>query len=141
MISTALIVILTFVSPQSKSDSLPSVPLPPELASVLRDYEAAWGSRDAQALAILFAEDGFVLPRNNLPIRGREGIRRHYEGRGGPLFLRALAFRIEGSVAYIIGGYSGEQGKPDDGKFTLTLAKNSDGRWEIFSDMDNGNRR
>jgi ketosteroid isomerase-like protein len=27
----------------------------------------------------------------------------------------------------------------DDGKFTLTLRKDSDGRWLIMSDMDNGN--
>ena len=32
------------------------------------------------------------------------------------------------------------QGRPDVGKFTLTLRKGADGRWLIFSDMDNGNR-
>src|SRR5262249_25755892 len=49
----------------------PSVALPPELARVLPDYETAWGSRDAAALARLFAEDGFVLPGGKPPIRGR----------------------------------------------------------------------
>jgi len=44
-------------------------------------------------------------------------------------------------VGYIIGGYSAEPGKPDDGKFTLTLRKSEDGRWLIVSDMDNSNRR
>jgi hypothetical protein len=56
------------------------------------------------------------------------------------LHLRAFAWAAEGSVGWILGGYAGEKGRPDDGKFTLTLAKGPDGRWLIMSDMDNGNR-
>ncbi len=63
----------------------------------------------------------------------------HYTGRGGPLSLRALDFRIEGATAFIIGGYSRAAGEPDVGKFTLTLVKGVDGNWLIFSDMDSGN--
>ena len=44
-----------------------------------------------QELAALFAEDGFVLSSGVPPVRGRAAIRRHYEGQGGPLSLRALA--------------------------------------------------
>jgi hypothetical protein len=47
----------------------------------------------------------------------------------------------EGPVGYILGGYTSRKGEPDDGKFTLTLRQASDGRWLIFSDMDNGNAR
>jgi ketosteroid isomerase-like protein len=119
---------------------LPSVTLPPELSRVLTDYEAAWRSKDAVALALLFAEDGFVLQRNKPPVRGRAGIQKAYEGAGGPLVLRALAWATEGPVGYIIGAYSARAGEPDDGKFTLTLKKGPDGKWRIMSDMDNGNR-
>jgi ketosteroid isomerase-like protein len=119
----------------------PSVTLPPELARVLRDYETAWGGRDAAALARLFAEDGMVLPNGGVPVRGRAAIEKHYTGQGGPLVLRAIAFGAEGSVGYIIGGYAGKAGMPDEGKFTLTLRKGSDGRWSIMSDMDSPNRR
>ena len=119
---------------------LPSIALPPELARVLTDYEAAWRAKDAAALARLFAEDGFVLQRNKPPVRGRAAIERAYTGAGGPLSLRALSYAAEGSVGYIIGAYSARTGEPDDGKFTLTLRKGSDGRWLIVSDMDNGNR-
>ena len=119
----------------------PSVELPPELARVLTDYETAWRGRDAAALASLFAEDGFVLPNGRPPVRRRAAIERHYAGHGGPLFLRAIAFAAEGDVGYIIGGYSGQAGAADDGKFTLTLRRGSDGRWLIFSDMDSSNRR
>ena len=119
----------------------PTVKLPPELARVLTDYEAAWRARDAAKLAELFAEDGFVLPSGNKPVRGRAAIQRHYTGQGGPLFLRAIAFATNGSVGYIIGGYKGRESGPDEGKFTLTLAKGRDGRWLIMSDMDNVNQR
>jgi ketosteroid isomerase-like protein len=129
-------------SPQSPEPApLPSVPLPDSLARVLTDYESAWRSKDASALASLFTEDGFVLPNGASPVRGRERIQQHYLGQGGPLSLRALAFATEGTVGYIIGAYAREQGGPDVGKFTLTLRREADGRWLIVSDMDNGNSR
>lgn len=120
---------------------LPTVTLSPALSRVLTDYEAAWRSRDAKALASLFAEDGFVLSGGTPPVRGRAAIERHYTGQGGPLSLRALAFATEGSVGYIIGGFARSEGEPDIGKFTLTLVKGADGRWLIMSDMDNANSR
>jgi Domain of unknown function (DUF4440) len=119
----------------------PSVALPPELARVLTDYEAAWRGRDATALSRLFAEDGFVLSPGSAAVRGRAAIEKHYAGAGGGLFLRALAYATEGRRGYIVGGFSHRKGEPDDGKFTLTLVRGEDGRWLIFSDMDNGNQR
>lgn len=117
-----------------------AVELPAELDRVLRDYEVAWRARDAAALAELFAEDGFVLPNGRPPVRGRDAIRGFYEGHGGPLHLRALAYAMNGDVAYIIGGYRGQPEGADGGKFTLTLRRETE-RWLIFSDMDSSNRR
>lgn len=119
---------------------LASIELPPELARVLRDYEQAWQARDAEALAALFTADGFVLSPGHPPVRGRAAIAEVYRGRGGPLSLRALDFAVDGSLAVIIGGYAGTAGEPDEGKFTLTLRRDGDGRWLIASDMDNGDR-
>lgn len=127
--------------PQEAVAQEPTLELAPALARVLTDYESAWSRRDAQALSSLFAEDGFVMPSGNPPVRGRAAIARFYEGHGGPLALRAIAFAEEASVGFILGGYASQKGAPDDGKFTLTLRKNGDGRWLIFSDMDNGNAR
>jgi ketosteroid isomerase-like protein len=133
--------ITTALAEGAVSSSPLSVTLPPALAQVLRDYEASWAARDAHGLAQLFAEDGFVLPNGGAPVRGRTAIEKHYTGHGGPLALRAFAFGVEGDVAYIIGGYAGEAGGPDDGKFTLTLKKGERDRWLIVSDMDSPNRR
>jgi ketosteroid isomerase-like protein len=120
---------------------LPSVEPPPDLARVLRDYETAWRARDARALAALFAEDGFVLTGGSPPVRGRAAIEKTYTGAGGPLELRALAYAVEGPIAYIVGGFARQKGEPDAGKFTLTLRRGAGERWLIFSDMDNSNRR
>jgi ketosteroid isomerase-like protein len=142
---TLLIVILLVATSAAGQQETPSgeasVKLPPDLARVLTDYETAWAQRDAAALARLFTEDGFVLPNGGTPVRGRAAIQKHYTGQGGPLALRALAYAAEGGVGYIIGGYTDTAGKPDIGKFTLTLRKGQDGRWLIMSDMDSPNRR
>jgi len=120
----------------------PSVTLPAALDRVLRDYEDGWGRGDEKALAALFAEDGFVMSMGGLPVRGRAAIEKNYAPAGGsPLALRAIAHQSEGSTGFILGCYAPKAGDPDIGKFTLTLKKDASGRWLIFSDMDNPNRR
>lgn len=119
---------------------LPDATLPAPLERVLRDYEQAWRSGDAKALAALFAEDGFVLQSNQPPVRGRGAIAGAYVGQGSsPLRLRALAYAVEENTGYIIGAYSYGNNVGDTGKFTLTLKREGDGPWLIFSDMDNSN--
>lgn len=120
--------------------SLPDVPLPAALDRVLRDYEQAWRTGDAKALARLFAEDGFILQSNQPPVRGRAAIEAAYAGQGSsPLRLRALAYAAEESTGYIIGAYTYGNNAGDTGKFTLTLKRVAGGPWMIFSDMDNTN--
>jgi ketosteroid isomerase-like protein len=141
MSSAFLSLVLLALAPETPAPAvLPSVALPPELARVLTDYEAAWRAKDAAALARLFAEDGFVLASGAPPVRGRTAIEKYYAGSGGPLLLRALAFATEGRLGYIIGGFARKEGEPDVGKFTLTLKRDASGGWLIMSDMDNGNR-
>ncbi|HGM6067960.1 TPA: DUF4440 domain-containing protein [Stenotrophomonas maltophilia] len=119
---------------------LPDTDLPAPLDRVLRDYEQAWRSGDAKALAALFAEDGFVLQSNQPAVRGRSAIEAAYAGQGSsPLRLRALAYAVEENTGYIIGAYSYGNNVGDTGKFTLTLKRAGDGPWMIFSDMDNSN--
>lgn len=124
----------------SPAARLADVPLPAALDRVLRDYEQAWRTGDAKALAGLFAEDGFILQSNQPPVRGRAAIEAAYAGQGSsPLRLRALAYAAEESTGYIIGAYTYGSNVGDTGKFTLTLKRVAGGPWMIFSDMDNTN--
>ncbi|HEV8657150.1 MAG TPA: nuclear transport factor 2 family protein [Thermoanaerobaculia bacterium] len=120
---------------------LPSVKLSPDLDRVLRDYESAWRGHDPDALAALFAEDGFVLSDTKPPVRGRTAIREAYARAGGQLALRALAYETEGPVGYIIGAFGRTEDGPDAGKFILALRRAKDGRWMITADMDNSSRK
>lgn len=119
---------------------LPTATLPPALDRVLRDYERAWQARDAEALAKLFAPDGFVLASGRPPVRGREAIRAAYAHAGGPLALRPFAYATEGTTGYIIGVYGPAPGE-ERGKFVLTLRRGSEGRWLITGDIDNSSQR
>ena len=139
-----LLILSLFVTTQASQEKankvVAPIDLPPTVARVLTDYENAWKTKDADALANLFTEDGFVLTGGQPPARGRDAIRSLYKGAGGPLSLHAFAYATNGDVGYIIGGFSSEPGIEDRGKFTLTLRK-VDGRWLIMSDMDNPNTR
>ena len=124
----------------STDAAMPSVTLPQPLDRVLRDYERAWRSGDASAVAALFSEDGFLLQAGKAPIRGRAAITAAYTGQaGGALRLRAIAYATADTVGYILGAYGYGEGNADMGKFTVTLRRASGGPWLIFSDMDNGN--
>ncbi|MBO1747428.1 YybH family protein [Stenotrophomonas indicatrix] len=125
---------------QEPAARLADAALPAALDRVLRDYEQAWRTGDAKALAGLFTEDGFILQSNQPPVRGRAAIEAAYAGQGSsPLRLRALAYAAEESTGYIIGAYTYGNNAGDTGKFTLTLKRVAGGPWMIFSDMDNTN--
>lgn len=120
------------------AEPLPSVPLPPELDRVLRDYERAWAANDPDGLARLFTAEGMALPNGQPPARGAESIREAYsKGAGSPLSLRAFAYSISGDLAYVVGGYGAARDKPDFGKFVLVLRRDGNGRWQLLADMDN----
>ena len=119
------------------ANPLPSVVLPPDLDRVLRDYERAWQDRNTEALVSLFVADGFVMQPQRPPVRGQAGLRQAYQGAGGSLYLRALAFAQSGSVGYIIGAYRYQTMGNDVGKFVLALRRDDGERWLITADMDN----
>ena len=119
----------------------PSVAVPAEVDQLLHAYERAWAANDAQALAALFAPDGFALPGGQPPARGHERIRTVYSHGGGqPTTLRALDYRASGELAYVVGAYGPADSGRDVGKFVLVLRK-VDGRWLIAADIENANQR
>lgn len=130
------------VSAQNQNSVQPAVvSIPPEFDAVLRAYEEAWGRRDADALANLFTEDGFVLSSGRDPVQGREAIRSAYANSGGSLTLVAYGSAMDGSVGYIVGGFALAPNDPMVGKFVLTLRRTPSGHWLIAADMENVNRR
>lgn len=145
-IATALVLLaLPAAVPAQQPDStavLPSIELPAELERVLRDYERAWAAGDAQALARLFTDDGFVSGRAGWR-RGRAGILNQYASSGGQLRLRAHAYFTSGDAGWIVGayGYGDAPEGGDVGKFLLALRRGEDGRWLIAADLDSANRR
>ena len=148
--ATLLVCVSALVAPiraqtptPSDAPRLESITLPPELDRVLRDYERAWRSGDATAVAALFAENGYILPSGRNAVRGRAAIANAYKGQaGGPLRLRAFAYATSDTLGYILGTYGYGEGDnvPDMGKYTVTLRRNRGGPWQLFSDMDNGNQ-
>jgi ketosteroid isomerase-like protein len=141
MLATALAVAPLAAQTPAPPAQIPSITLPPELDRVLRDYERGWQARDAKALAALFVPDGFVMQSGKLPARGTAQIEATYQGAGGPLALRAMAYAVSDTAGYIIGAYAGKVGDPDSGKFILALRRSRGGPWRIAADMDNSNRR
>jgi hypothetical protein len=69
----ALALFLAFAGSCAASQPLPSVPLAPELDTVLRDYERAWVAKGPQALARLFTGSGDTAVGYGLP-GGGDGL-------------------------------------------------------------------
>lgn len=120
--------------------SFETVTLPDELARVLRDYEQAWRSDDADAIAALFTENGYAMPSGRRPVRGRAAITAAYARTGGNLILRAIDYSMSESTAHIVGVYTYNPEAGFGGKYLLILEKAESGRWMIAADMDNSNR-
>lgn len=134
----SILILILITSEFSVAQQPPKVELPDDLQRVLTDYETHWANNNAEALANLFTEDGFILRPRNTPTRGRLKIEEAYQSSGGDLRLSAYDFLIEGNLGFIIGGYTYGTQTEDVGKFTLILKK-IDEKWLIHSDMDNGN--
>lgn len=131
--------LVTFCSIAVSQASQPSIPLPPELDRVLRDYERNWRAGNESGLAQLFTTDGFV-PSNTGWVRGREGIAGQYKDQQGELKLRAVAYAVTDTVGYIVGAYGFGADSVDRGKYVLALRRPRGGQWLIAADIDQSNR-
>jgi ketosteroid isomerase-like protein len=137
-----LILLLAAEGLPAQAADPPSVALPAPLERVLRDYERHWPTRSADSISALFTEDGMALPSGRMPIIGRPAIAERYAPlAGGSLRLRAMAYAVDGSVGYIVGGYRYGQAARDEGKFVLAIRRDSSGRWLVAADIDNANAR
>jgi predicted TIM-barrel fold metal-dependent hydrolase len=112
---------------------LPPIELPGALDRVLRDFETHWRSRDREALAGLFTEDG-IMQWGDQWRRGRPSIHiALLEGTGSDLRLWAHAFEMHDSLGYVVGSYGHRTlaHLSDLGRLHFSLRKGQDGVWRL----------
>ena len=114
-------------------------------------FMAATNAGDVDAVASVYAGNAMLLPPNSPPQRGRDAIRKFWDG-----FLKAYTVKFEigsdtiegrGDLAYNVGHYRftavpmarSEPGMADEGKFVEILKRQPDGRWKYVVDMYSSN--
>ena len=126
------------ISAEAARDAYPppvaEVQLPPALSELLRKRQAAWD--DAAALAPLFTDDVVALNTEDedLPswIRGREAVAAHMARLFGRAHrIKPVAFKVDGSRAYIAGYYHRPEIDRHFGHVLLSLERGADRRWRI----------
>jgi len=106
-------------------------------------FMEAFNTEDADALAMLFAEDGVMLPPNAPAIFGRDAIRasnrQEFAVADVAIELEDLEIKIEGDLGYKAGRYRvhAQDGVLiDRGKY-IEIWRKADGQWLIHRDIWN----
>ncbi len=115
-----------------------------------REFMEAVKRGDAASIAASFTEDGTLLPPNMETVRGRQAIEALLGIAMGTMGLREATLRTvsieeDGDVAFEIGDLTmtykpqGGQARTDQGKYVLLWKRQTDGKWECYSEMWNSN--
>jgi uncharacterized protein (TIGR02246 family) len=114
----------------------------PEITAVADAYTRTFLAGDARAVAEMFTTDGYELPPNLPPVKGRTTIEARYHAFfNGPIKMTAFTLshieaRIDGNTAYDVGTYEQRLSLPDGksvtdtGKFVVIL-KRMPGEWKV----------
>lgn len=115
--------------------------------AVGRAYQDAINAEDVNGIVAAFASDGISLPPGWEPLRGRDAIRRFWEGQvtgvDGTGSSTTLAIHGENSLAYDAGTYTYTYTdtagitQTRHGKFLGVYRKQADGAWKLAADMWN----
>ena len=109
------------------------VAMPSDVERLLREYEAAWRTGDAHALANLFTEDGYVLPPNGPQVEGRVSIEAHFQDVEGVITLEPDRVAIDDEVGSVGGRV--RSGANSVETFSFVLRRDAEGRWRIVSHL------
>ena len=121
-----------------------------ELRSAIGRRHELIRSRDAEAIAMLFADEGVVMPPGQPSVTGREAVRKFWQS---TVKMRGMKLTFEPERIDVAGGgdiaidrgtyrFQGEvDGRPLDetGKYIVIWRKFGD-RWQIVSDIWNSNQ-
>lgn len=112
-------------------------------------FEAAYNSGDAQAVAALYTEDGAVLPPGAPRIDGREGIaglwQNFIDADVRDLDLETVELEASGDSATEVGRFTltapdGQGGRiTAGGKYIVLWRRDADGVWRLHRDIWNNN--
>ena len=113
--------------------------------ALVRQWEAAARSRDASALAALYAEDAVGLYADAPAVQGRDSIRVTWERFFRDNFIEVMPRRIDvaasNDLAYTTGRYQVRQATAtgpllEEGKY-VQVWKKVNGEWRVVVDINN----
>ncbi len=111
-----------------------------------RNFMSAFNAGDAAALAMLYTNDGQLLPPNSGMVSGTEAIRQFWQG-AMDMGIKTAKLEIAevkglGRLAYEAGTYQlfleGDQ-LADRGKY-LVIWKKEEGAWKLYRDIWNSSQ-
>jgi uncharacterized protein (TIGR02246 family) len=105
------------------------------------EFSAAFSKGDGAALASLYTAEGQVLPANSPPIRGREAVRKFWQGAIdsgiATVTLKTVEVYGHGATATEVGEYElhDKGGKVlDQGKY-IVIWRHTGAKWMLMRDM------
>jgi ketosteroid isomerase-like protein len=136
-IFTTLVVVLLAIgctqAPQTDLEGL----------KAMRDvWQSAYDAKDAAAIAVIYAENGAVMPPNSESVSGRAAIGDFFAG----FYATGLGVEIQdaeayahGDVGYKVGTYiisDADGATVDEGKY-VEIWRHIDGTWQMHRDIFN----
>lgn len=116
-----------------------------EIESAGQKFSEAYAKGDAAALAAMYTEDAQLMPPNAEPLRGREAIRKYWQGAldSGMKHLKLETLEVfgQGEITTEVGTYTALDAAEkvlERGKF-IVVWKREDGQWRILRDMFSSN--
>jgi uncharacterized protein (TIGR02246 family) len=117
--------------------------------TVTAEFESAFRAKAWDRVSELYTEDGYLMPPNQPPVRGRAEIRAFLQAFPPVSAFALSADQVDGrgDLAFVRGSYRMTLTPPgasgpvqDEGKYLEIRRRGTDGRWRIAVDIFNSNK-
>lgn len=120
--------------------------------NAIREVSRHWldleRSKDYNAIADLFAEDGIIYRPNHDPVKGPDDIRKYFNEQGQKNMKEVVDWSTDhvdiansGELAVEYGNYTskngGESGNESDKGNYVTVYRKDNGKWKVIADVVN----